>query len=128
MLYFVVMVGKIEKQDVREWCPSTTRPLLPTMTDSLLALGREVLYKRYHTGEVVEATIPGHSTQGDDFARLKYARIGRDHENPSASLSAVQFYLRSPSLMSSTLSEVSLDCCAHRTLCPTNTTRSDHIF
>ena len=26
------------------------RPLLPTMTDSLLARGREVLYKRYHNG------------------------------------------------------------------------------
>ena len=27
------------------------------MTDSLLAPGREVLYKWYHTGELVEATI-----------------------------------------------------------------------
>ena len=35
------------KPDVRELCPSTTGPLLPTMTDSLLAPGRqEVLYKR----------------------------------------------------------------------------------
>ena len=37
--------------------------------------------------------------------RLKYSRNGCDQENPSAPLSAVQFHLRSPSLMSSTLSE-----------------------
>ena len=47
-MYLAVMVGEFVKQDVREWCPSTAGPLLPTMTDSLLALGREVLYKRYH--------------------------------------------------------------------------------
>ena len=33
-------VGKFVKQDKGEWCPSTTGPLLPTMT------GWEVLYKR----------------------------------------------------------------------------------
>ena len=44
MLYLAVMVGKIIEQDLREWCPSTTGPLLPTMTDSLLVPGREVLY------------------------------------------------------------------------------------
>ena len=38
-------MGKFVKQDVREWCPSTTRPLLPTITDSLLAPSREVRYK-----------------------------------------------------------------------------------
>ena len=63
-------VGTFVKQDVREWCPSTTGPLLPTMTDSLLAPGWEVLYKQYHTGELVEATILGPSTDGDDFVRL----------------------------------------------------------
>ena len=47
-MYFAVMVGKFVKQVVREWCPSTTGPLLPTMTDSLLAPGQEVLYKQYH--------------------------------------------------------------------------------
>eukprot|EP00670_Eutreptiella_braarudii_P018825 CAMPEP_0174348250 /NCGR_PEP_ID=MMETSP0811_2-20130205/4650_1 /TAXON_ID=73025 ORGANISM="Eutreptiella gymnastica-like, Strain CCMP1594" /NCGR_SAMPLE_ID=MMETSP0811_2 /ASSEMBLY_ACC=CAM_ASM_000667 /LENGTH=40 /DNA_ID= /DNA_START= /DNA_END= /DNA_ORIENTATION= len=31
------------------------------MTDSLLAPGPEVLYKRYHTGELVGATIRGPS-------------------------------------------------------------------
>jgi hypothetical protein len=51
-MYLAVMVGKFVNQVVREWCPSTTGPLLPTMTDSLLAPGREVLYKRYHTGEL----------------------------------------------------------------------------
>ena len=44
----VVIVGKLVKQVVRECCSSTTGPLLPTMTDSLLAPGQEVLYKRYH--------------------------------------------------------------------------------
>ena len=56
-MYLAVMVGNFVKQVVREWCPSTTDPPLPTMTDSLLAPGREVLYKRYHTGELVQATI-----------------------------------------------------------------------
>ena len=46
------------------------------MTDSLLALGREVPYKRYHTSEVVEATILRPSTEGDDFVRLKYTKNG----------------------------------------------------
>ena len=54
MIYLAVMVGKLVKQVVREWCPSTTGPLLPTMTDcTLLAPGRELLYKRYHTGELL---------------------------------------------------------------------------
>ena len=47
-MYLAVMVDKFVKQVVREWCPSTTGPLLPTMTDSLLAPGQEVLYKRCH--------------------------------------------------------------------------------
>ena len=32
-MYLVIMVGKFVKQVVREWCPSTTGPLLPTMTE-----------------------------------------------------------------------------------------------
>ena len=47
-MYLAGMVGKFVKLVVKEWCPSTTGPLLPTMTDSLLASGREVLHKRYH--------------------------------------------------------------------------------
>ena len=47
-MYLAVMVGKFAKQVVREWCPSTTGPLLPPMTDSLLAPGWEELYKWYH--------------------------------------------------------------------------------
>ena len=85
-MYFAVMVGKTVEQDVREGYPST-------MTDSVLARGREVLYKWYHTGELVEASILGPSTQGDDFVRLKYAGNGRDYENPSAPLSAAPFAL-----------------------------------
>ena len=47
-MYLAVMVGKFVKQVVREWCPSTTGPLLLTMADSLLAPGQELPYKRYH--------------------------------------------------------------------------------
>ena len=32
-MYLAVMVGKFVKRVVREWCPSTTGPLLPTMTE-----------------------------------------------------------------------------------------------
>ena len=60
-------MGEFVKQNMREWYPSTTGPLLPTMTDSLLAPGREVLHKRYNTGELVEAIILGPSMDGDDF-------------------------------------------------------------
>ena len=62
-MYLAVMVGKVVKQVVREWCPSTTGPLLPPMTDSVLAPGREVLCKRYHTGDLVEAAVLGLSTE-----------------------------------------------------------------
>ena len=61
------MLQKTLKQGVGKWCPSTTGPLLPTMTDALLAPGREVLYKRCHTGKLVPATILGPSDDGDDF-------------------------------------------------------------
>ena len=71
-MYLAVMVGKFVKHVVREWCLSTAGPQFPTMTDSLLPLGREVLYKGYHTGELVQATIPGPSMEGDDFVCLKY--------------------------------------------------------
>ena len=62
---------------------------MPTMTDSLLAPGREVLYKRYHTGELVPATILGPSDDRDDFVWLKYSRNWRDYENPSVPLSVL---------------------------------------
>ena len=56
-MYLAVMVGKFVGCEGR--CPSTTGPLLPIMTDSLLAPGREVLYKRYHTGELCAPKVPG---------------------------------------------------------------------
>ena len=59
-----------------EWYPSTPGPLSPTTTDSRLAFGWEVLYKRYHTGELVGATILGPSTEGDDFVASSVAEIG----------------------------------------------------
>ena len=71
MLYVVEVVWKTAKRGVREWYPSTIGPLLPTMTDSLLAPGREVLYKWYHTGELVPPTILGPSDDRDGFVRLK---------------------------------------------------------
>ena len=53
MLYVAEVVCKTAKRAVREWYSSTIGPLLPTMTNSLPALGREVLYKRYH-GQLFE--------------------------------------------------------------------------
>ena len=53
------------------------------MTDSLFAPSHEVLYKQYHTSELVESTFLGPSTQGDGFVRLKYSRkmrILRTHQ------------------------------------------------
>ena len=32
-MYLAVLVGIFVKQDVTEWCPSTTGPPLPTMTE-----------------------------------------------------------------------------------------------
>ena len=103
---FEVLVGKFVKQVARKWCPSTTGPLLPPMTDSLLAPRREVLYKLYHT-------ILGPSTQGDAFVRLKYTRNDCDYENPAVPLSAVQFPLHSPSPMSLSSSEGALQPPSH---------------
>ena len=57
-MYLAAMVGRFVKQVVREWCPSTTGPLLPTITDSLPAHGREVLYKRYRAGELPVPKVP----------------------------------------------------------------------
>ena len=56
VMHLAIMVGNFVKQLVREWYPSIAGPLLPTMTDSPLAPGWEVLYKRYHTDELVGAT------------------------------------------------------------------------
>ena len=116
-------MGKFIKEDVREWFPSTTGPLLPTMTDSLLAPSREVLSQRYHTGELVEATTLGPSTEGDDFVRLNCTRNGHDYEHLSAPLNAVQFHLRSPSPMPPASSEEtpqppSLGCTTSTPSCP----------
>ena len=59
-----------------------TTSMLPTMTDALFAPVWEVLYKRYHTGEHVEATILGPSTEGGNFVFLKYLRNGQDYGRP----------------------------------------------
>ena len=58
-MHLAVMVGKFAKQDLKEWCPSTTGPLLPTVTDSLRAPGREVRGEWYHTGELVRPQFLG---------------------------------------------------------------------
>ena len=86
MLYAAEVVCKAAKRGVREWYPSIIGPLLPTMTDSLQAPSREVLYKRYHTGKLVPATILGPSDDRDDFVRLRYNRNWHDYENPPAPL------------------------------------------
>ena len=47
-MYLAVMVGKFVKQVVREWCPSTTGPLSPTMTlKGLGILCRGTCYRRF---------------------------------------------------------------------------------
>ena len=57
-MYLAAMVGRFVKRVVRAWFPSTTGLLLPTITDSLLAHGREVLYKRCHTSELSVPRVP----------------------------------------------------------------------
>ena len=69
MIYVTVMVGNLVQQDVREWYPSTIGPLFhhrSTIARSLFAPGQEVLYKQYHTGELVGATILGPSKERDE--------------------------------------------------------------
>ena len=46
-MYLAVMVGKFVKQVVREWCPSTTGPLLSTMTDGLGILCLGTRYRHF---------------------------------------------------------------------------------
>ena len=56
-MYLAVMVGKCVKQVVREWCPSTTGPLLPTITDSVLAPGNDLGQQRRGGTEVMALGI-----------------------------------------------------------------------
>ena len=46
-MYLAVMVGKFVKQHVREWYPSTTGPLLRTVTDGLGILCLRTCYHRF---------------------------------------------------------------------------------
>ena len=72
MMYLAIIVGKFVKEVVRERRPSSTRSVLPTMANSfLLAPRRDVLYKWYHTGYLVQSAILGPSMQAEDFVRLK---------------------------------------------------------
>ena len=57
-MYLAVMVGKFVKQDVREWCPSTTGPLLPTMTDSGYLVLRDVLPEFHNIPMHTERRVP----------------------------------------------------------------------
>ena len=67
------------------------------MSNSLWAPGREVLYVRSNTKELVDATIVGPSDEGDDYIVLRYVRGGREFTNCAAPRHAVQFHVRSPS-------------------------------
>jgi hypothetical protein len=44
-----IVVGELVKQDVREWYPTTTGPLLPTMTDALGILCLGMCYQSFTT-------------------------------------------------------------------------------
>ena len=52
--YLVLLQNCCSFVKKKEWCPLTTGPLMPTMTDSLPAPGREVLYKRRQPVEHVQ--------------------------------------------------------------------------
>ena len=67
---------------MREWCPSTTGPLLLTMTDSLLALGRP------HSMRLVVAPPPHHHA-------LPFLLVGSD-VTPVMEDSAVPSNLSAP--------------------------------
>ena len=63
-MYLAVWVGKFVKQDVREWCAWTTRPLLPTIADSPDAPGREVPYKLWCNREAGTGNPPPQKKMG----------------------------------------------------------------
>ena len=62
-MYRAMLVGKFVAQVVREWCPSTTRPLLPTMTEwAGYVVPRDVLPPLHNivarTERLVQRTLP----------------------------------------------------------------------
>ena len=59
MLYPVVMVGKIVEQVVREWCPSTTGPLL------LLILYLHPAGRCYTNGSTLTVIVIRNACMGD---------------------------------------------------------------
>ena len=67
------------------------------MSNSLWALGREVLCVPSHTKELVDAPIVGPSDEGDDYIVLRYIRGGRNFTNSAALRHTVQFHVRFPS-------------------------------
>ena len=48
-MHLAVMVGRFVKHEAREWYPSTTRPLLPTMTNGLGILRSGMCYRSFTT-------------------------------------------------------------------------------
>ena len=61
-MYLAVQVGKFVKQVVRECCPSTTAPLLPTMTEwAGYLVPRDVLPPFYNIVVRTEQCINKHS-------------------------------------------------------------------
>ena len=62
-MYPAVIVGTFVKQVVREWCPSTTGPLLPTMTEGAGYLVPRDVLPAFHnivarTERRVQRTLP----------------------------------------------------------------------
>ena len=116
------MLQKTLKQGVGKWCPSTTGPLLPTMTDSLLAPGRGC-----------------HFCPCQEKPQARGARSAFPHEaGPqqglllgkvlSGSLQRIVLCMGWVSRAQGCVTAGSQHCRAQRTLCPTNTTRSNRIF
>ena len=62
-MYLAVTVGTFVKQVVREWCPSTTGPLLPIMTEWAGYLVPKNVLPPFHnmvacTERCVQQTLP----------------------------------------------------------------------
>ena len=73
-MYPAVMVGKFVKRVVREWCPSTTGPLLPTMTDSLLPLAG-----RCYTSGTTSSFRAKNKKGPKPLEHVQLIRMKRDH-------------------------------------------------
>ena len=73
-MYLAVMAGKFVKQDVREWCPSTTGPLLPTMIEWAGYLVPRDVSLPFHN--IVARAPNGVSNEHSRSDRIRWTRGG----------------------------------------------------